>query len=779
MPHSALASGWFLRITVLALLAGAVWAGWTIRLETELLALLPQELPSVRGLDQFQRHFASDREVILVTDDTLPAAARDEVFQKLRPVLAALPGVESVAAPGDEWLQAAPQLAAWAIWNSPPEQFTRMLAALEPGPVRARLDELPSVLTGALDPEQLTRRQFDPLGLLDALGVGKDHGQFQWTERPVTALTITATRPLITFDECADFSAAIHAAVRRTLPGETRLLLTGRPAFTAEISTQMRRDMRLMIIVASVLVSAAFWAFYRTLRPLGWILLGQFLALGVGLIAARVGIGSLNVISMGFACILLGISMDYSILVYHHFASHFRDDGAVWARLRRGIWFSAVTTAAAFLVLTFSSVPGLRQLAALVATGLVASAWFATWLLPAAWAARPPKPLPFLQRMSSAIAHTMDRHGRTMLVLATLGSLTAAAWLLRDPAALYAPDLDRLQPATSAAFRGQQVLAKRDPSWEDAIYLIQAPTWDAVHRAADELAVRVTGGRHSPQSGFLPAPSRQRENRALWKSDITPRLRAAFDSAGLGIEWSGPTLTLAETLDHAAAGAPDAFTAVSPILAKLQREESGLCRAIVRLPGAAERPVPPDGIELVGAQALPVSWVTLKDELNRIAVADLRRLTGWVLAAIVVLCALAQRSLRMVLLNFAALVLSLLLLAALLALTGVALSLLSLLCVPLLLGLVIDYSLHVLMALEHERNYGHLYAHIGVPILLTGLASCIGFGAPMLTSQPALQNFGLVMDLGIIAAVTACLFLLPVLARMSTRRRVGSAHLPS
>ncbi len=768
--HAASRTRWFLRIVaVFALLAAAVWAGWTIRLDSELLALLPQELPSVRGLDQFQRQFASDREVILVADDTLSAAKRDQVFRKLRPILATLPGVESVEAPGDDWLRAAPQLAAWAIWNSMPEQFSRIVAALGPAPVRARLDELPSALSGVLDPEELSRRQFDPLGLFDALAAGKEHGQFRWAPGPATSLTITATRPLITFEECARFSGAIHATVRRALPGEMRLLLTGRPAFTAEISTQMRRDMWLMIIVATVLVSAAFWAFYRTLRPLAWILLGQFLALGVGLIAARIGIGSLNVISMAFACILLGISMDYSILVYHHFASQLRDDGAIWARLCRGIWFSAATTAAAFLVLAFSSLPGLRQLAVLVAAGLIASACFAIWLLPAAWATHPPEPLPFLQRMSGAMAGTMERYGRTILVLALLGSLIAAAWLLRDPAALYAPDLDRLQPATSAAFRGQQVLAKSDRSWQDAIYLVQAPDWDAVRNGADELALRVTRGRHSPQSSFLPAPSHQRANRALWKSDITPRLRATFDSTGLGSEWSSPTLTLAETLDRAAAGAPDAFNKVSPLLAKLQREGSGFCRAIVRLPGVAERPVPPGGIALTGAQALPVSWVTLKDELTRIVVSDLNRLSGWVLAAIVVLCALAQRSLRMVLLNFAALALSLLFLAALLALTGVALSPLSLLCVPLLLGLVIDYSLHVLMALEHQRDYVHLYAHIGVPILLTGLASCIGFGVPMLTSQPVLQNFGLVMDLGIISAVSACLFLLPVLARLSMR----------
>jgi predicted exporter len=299
--------------------------------------------------------------------------------------------------------------------------------------------------------------------------------------------------------------------------------------------------------------------------------------------------------------------------------------------------------------------------------------------------------------MSGAMARAMARRGRALLALATVVGLIAAAWLWRAPAALYAPDLERLKPTETAAFRGQQILARGDPSWRDAIYLVEAPNCDAVRQAADDLAARVTGGRRSPQSAFLPAPAHQRENRARWKDDITPRLRAAFDSRGLGSEWSGPTLTLTET----------SFAAVAPLLAKLYREDRDRCRAIVRLPDTAERPAPPGDLVLATADVLPVSWITLKDELNQIALADLRHLSAWVLAAVFVLCAIAQRSLRMVLLNFAALGLSFLLLGALLLITGVVLSPLSLLCVPLLIGLCIDYSLHVLMALEHERDYGH------------------------------------------------------------------------
>ncbi len=770
---------WWPRIVVMALLVVAsVWAGATIRLETELLALLPQELASVRGLDGFQRQFASDREVILVADDALPVAAREEAFRKLRPALAALPGVESVTAPGEEWLKSAPQLAAWAIWNLPPGAFAKVTAALRPEAVQKRLEELPSVLAGALDAEELAKRQFDPLGLLDALSEGnvgqQSSAQFQWTEQPVTALTITASRPLIAFQDCADFSNAIHAAVARELPGETRLLLTGRPAFTAEISTKMRHDMILMVLVAVTLASAAFWAFYRALKPLSWILIGQFLALGVGLIAARLGAGSLNVISMGFGCILLGISMDYSILVYHHFASPFREERGVWQRLRHGIWFSAATTAAAFLVLAFSSVPGLRQLATLVAAGLIASAWFATWLLPAAWAAHPPKPLAFIQTASGAMARGMEKRGRLLLLLTVLVALPVGWRLLRDPASYYAPDLNRMQPTSSEAFRGQLVLAKNDPSSQDAIYLVVAPTWDAVKLAAEEFTARFPAAPRSPLTAFLPSPVNQTANAKAWPAGTAARLAAAFADAGLGEEWNASTLTFATALDHAAGGAGDAFRTVEPLLSKLARKDGAGCRAIIRIPGVAEQPTPAEGLAVAGAEILPVSWVALKTELNATSSHDLKQLGGWALAAIVILCALAQRSVRMVLLNFAALVLSLLLLAALLTITGTQFNALTLLCVPLLLGLVVDYSLHVLMALEHDGGDFHkLYAHIGAPILLTGLASCIGFGAPMLTSQPALQNFGLVMDLGIISAVFACLFLLPVLARLTKRTKSG------
>jgi predicted exporter len=219
------------------------------------------------------------------------------------------------------------------------------------------------------------------------------------------------------------------------------------------------------------------------------------------------------------------------------------------------------------------------------------------------------------------------------------------------------------------------------------------------------------------------------------------------------------------------------------MLDTLASESRGVVTAVVRLPGAAAHPVPPGGFPPSFFEVLPVSWIALQDELSVQARHDLTRLGGWMLAALVVLCAMAQRSVRLVVLNMVALAVALFVLVALLAVTGTAMSPLSLLAIPLLFGLVIDYSLHILMALEHSNgDLRHTYSHLAAPVVLTGLSSAIGFGAPMLTGQPALQSFGLVMDFGILAAVTTCLFVLPPLyheSRPPARTGHSLATVPS
>jgi hypothetical protein len=180
-----------------------------------------------------------------------------------------------------------------------------------------------------------------------------------------------------------------------------------------------------MFGVAVALVAAMFYAFYRSLRALGWVAALQGFSILFALVIGRVAFGALNVISIAFAAILLGVGMDYFILVYHHFGVASTAGAKHWPLLRRGIWLSSLTTASAFGVLALSSFPGLRQLAVLIAAGLVAAAYAGTELVPPILQRRPPRVPAWLTVASDRFAadRAAAAFGRTVaaLLIAAIG----------------------------------------------------------------------------------------------------------------------------------------------------------------------------------------------------------------------------------------------------------------------------------------------------------------------------------------------------------------------
>lgn len=736
---------------LLGVLAAGIWSALTIRFETELLPVLPQDLPSVRGLEEFARLASGENEIYVVANPELPVQVRSGLLNEARAALEQCHAVGSVSIPSEELAANAGLFAAWLVSHADSETFAKIRNALTPESASGRLADLPSRLTGAVDPVELARMQIDPLGLLpEDLEPGAESTDFLIV-KPKSALA------------GADSDAAFVDAVRSVLPNRSDVLLTGRPVFNADISRQMRGDIFLMVGAAAVLLSAAFFLFYRTLRPLGWILFLQFFALLAGLVAARLLFGSLNVLSIGFASILLGVGMDYSILVYHHFGSPHRGDPAVWRTLRRGIWFSALVTACAFFFLAFTSFPALRQLGVLVGTGLLGSALLATWQLRLVLAANPPESPPVLFRASRRAAGWVGRH-RGLLGGICIALAVSLFWLKpwSPSSGFYDPSLENLQPVGSEPHTAQQWLQAVDASASDAVYVIRGPDHDAIRETVQSMLGRFPEMDSAQVLARIPSPQQIRSNFKNWPAETSNQLRQVFSESGPGEDWAAPTLQFASALDAMASGNPEVFSAIASLLRTMAGTDSNGAYAVVRIPGAANNPLPGQILDQNACSVFPVSWVGLGQEIADTARRDFVGLGAAMLAAILILCALAQRSAAMVALNVAALVLSTAIFLCLLRLGSTALTPISLISIPLLVGLVVDYSLHVLMASENQNgDLVKTYEQLGAPILLTATSACIGFGAPALTGQPVLRNLGLVMDLGIVSAVAACLLLLP------------------
>lgn len=755
----------------LAVVIGSgLWAILTIRFGTEFLPILPASLPSVQGLTDFALGAAGKDEIYAVVDPMVQGTERQELLATARTALSAAPGVERVVAPGEIAKNYAGALGAWILLNSPPEIFARATGAFSPDVMAKRLEEIPERLAGAIDPAQIVQMQFDPLGVLESLGGERgDQSAFGSMGMDAGFLIITPDHYLENTAQDTAMTEALRSALDQAFSEHERgkVLLTGNPVFNAEISRQMQRDVGIMVGAALILLIASFYAFYRTWRPLGWILFFQILAMLCGIVAARILYGELNVISIGFASILLGVGMDYSVLVYHYYASSDRNNAAVWYTLRRGIWFSALVTASSFFMLGFSSFPALRQLAVLVGVGLLSTALMATWLLRAVLRDYPPRAPRVLSIASNGTASWVMRHKGLLTGIAVALAVTlilSRPWTYTKP--LYSPSLEDMRPIGSMAFRAQEWLGQLDPSSGDAIYVLRGATHDAIRAAVVPLEQAVRPGQKGSAAWLVPSESNVAANLSSWSENTSARLQEAFERAGVGEDWSEITLQLARVLDATKRGDADAFSQVNSILRALAGSDERGKFAFLRVPHAANHPIPAGGLAGIApdVEVYPVSWVSLTKELMELAQHDFEYLGIAMLIAIIVLCTVAQRSWRMVLLNLTALVLALCLFIGLLRIVGLSLTPLSLISIPLLVGLVIDYSLHILMTLEEQRGDLHkTYRYLAAPVVLTGLSGCIGFGVPALTGQPALTNFGLVMDIGIISAVVACLLFLPVL----------------
>ena len=232
---------------------------------------------------------------------------------------------------------------------------------------------------GGYDPYGLTRLPESVLAATPAMGTGEE--LFAARDGTFRLIFVEARPDLSGYQACRSWLADLQRAIaeaRRSgeVSQQTKLHYTGRPAFVAEISRSMENDMGGASAGTLAVIGLLFWLTHRRFLPLFWLLLLLVAILAGALALGGLFIGTINIMSLGFASILLGLAEDFGIVIYEESRSHPSWSGR---ELRQeaapGIWWSAVTTAGAFLILNLSSLPGLAQLGSLVAIGIFLAAF--------------------------------------------------------------------------------------------------------------------------------------------------------------------------------------------------------------------------------------------------------------------------------------------------------------------------------------------------------------------------------------------------------------------
>lgn len=756
-----------------------------LRFDPDILGILPQEMPEVRGLKVFHEAFSKNDElVVLIEGGEDDEGEMADIAQSLARELVAA-GVAKQARWQPQWMDGGDDMAellAYLWLNGPQENARSQAAALAPENADATLEKALSDVATAMEGEDLVMRANDPFGFLrhpalEPLLAGADDGVsgYESPDGRGHLLMIDAPRPVPGYRNAGAWLDEVRAVIVDWQNGDgagTQTHLTGEPAFSSEIGGAMERDMRGTAGITAGLIALLFWWVQRRLVLLGGLalVLGMTFAGALGL--AGWIYGDLSIMAAGFAAILIGLAVDYGVLICQEAKVAGRGHAALWRATAGSVTWAALTTAVVFLALNRSGLPGIAQLGTMVACGIIVGAALMLGFY-----------LPFVAKAGagrdsiSGNWNPVPETKRALWVAAGLAIAATGSLFWRGVPGI---DFDErmLRPRNSQAMAAFDRVQGMFPQWgSDALRIVvEAPDAETMRARLLKAQRRLTdhaalGSAELPVL-WWPDEERQNTNRSLLREMAanSEMLLASADATGFseqGLALGRAVLAeLRKMIQADGLAFPQSPGAreMMRMFVSLDANGGGCVAGVIR---------PADGVDPAGAdyekfRALHgggiwlASWDLLRPAVAPLVRKDLTDVFLPMAALMVLMLSLIFRSPRVVAFCLAGMSLSGLILLAAMAWLGIGWNFLNIAATPLLLGTGIDYGIHIGLALR--RNGGDLVAMwhgTGKAVLFCGVSTAIGFGSLCFASNEAMASLGAVAVIGILTSMAVSVFLLP------------------
>ena len=777
-----------LLFVLLVIALGAVGVN-RLSFNVDLMKLLPPGLPGVAGTVAFQQ-FHDRPDELLVTLQATDGADVGDAAASLAERLVAERGLTGAVQAEPVW-RTAPvgltELIAHAWLNAPPERVLELEATLAPERIGALLQARLGAIAQTFDPLTAALSSRDPLGLGGVLtaivGAGAEPNGgdgFATGDGTFHVLKVATPRRLHGYRETARWMDQVRAVAAswqaaQSGTGAVRIAYTGSPAFEAEIGTGMEQDMSQSISGITVLVGLLFWLLHRRFRPLVYLMVAMLVTGLLTLGVAGLTFGTLDVMSMGFAAILMGMIEDFGVMGLHEAMRHpDADFRAIHAVVFPSIAWSAVTSAAVFGVLGLSTLPGIARMGMLTALGiLIGAAVMLYGFLPLALHCSGEHAAPRISGGGGGrfvnwpgwLALVLGLMGSGVLLWQGLPGSTNTTGILRPRHCQAFEALVQLQQKLQPGRSGVQwlpVIVRGETSAGVAASMRALET-----RLAAAAADGRTAGDMLP-SAVVPDPARQAANMPVLARLVAarPRLLEALDGAGFtaeGTAFSRGVLDIWERWGREQAPAtrwPAEGLLEQYVGPVLRRDAAGITVCgFVLLPAAVDAGQAAILAEIQQDPGVQVGGLEyLTGQLKAVLRVEVKRVVLPAAAVLGGLLFLVFRNARERLVAVAALGFSGLLLLGTMRALGMTWNFVNIGAVPLALGLGLDFNIHMLHALRQRGADGH---GIGRALAYCGLSTALGFGALGFSDNIGLASFGQTSMIGVLATLLTAAYFIP------------------
>jgi len=826
-------------IMAMVLTVISVMAALRLKLNLSLFSLLPSGRPEVQRFFEIGEKvgFQSLLISVIEVNETLDEPAITEFVNTLAGQYAENPAITKVDYRRDpgQLLDMFDTLLAHIPLLLTAEDMEKLSENLTSKKIEQKIRENRQLLMTPLGPAGKRMIVMDPLGLGDLLfstiqipfhqkGVLNEAGLYRTRNNRTYFMFLTPTEPPQDIAFSKKLMQDIHDIEKQVLGDVSKQLgflktaihvrHTGGYPIAVNDEALTRLDIKVTLITSFVCVMLLFFVSFRT--P------GMLLLVGVPLVMSllwTIGFAGilfqhLNILTCLFACVLIGLGIDFAIHVINRFFDPEMANQDELSRLKvtfqeagMGIFIGGITTAMAFYAVGLSDFKGFRELGILTGTGILFCLLAMLVLLPAClvWASSTGR---FYGKTALAgffltpLLSSIKRHpGRTLM----LSALCISALVITGFQIGFDDNLKNFRPSDSGVLQlqdkvttwlggstGTVLLTISGSSEEDIMNreAIMARSLQSMEEQGDISKIVST-------SQFLLSPALQRHNIAWMRShpkdfDLD-RIRQCLESAlkkygfrtkglydryieQLGKGFSSQSVLLPSHLLTSPTGQilnrlifhkNNQFTAIIYIHPKvdLWSYEDTIQFKNRLVQNLSQSGVGPNTYHLTGANILT-------GDLKKLILQNLKTSLGLAILSIVAILWIYFRNLRDLFFSVLPLFAGMSALTGLMVLFHVEFNFLSIMVIPMIIGIGIDDGVHFTNTFRHPDYHSPLrgWFQTGRAVVLTSLTTIAGFGSIILSHYPGLRSMGIVAVIGISGCLFGSIILMPAIFAILDRR---------
>ena len=769
-----------------------------LRLDIDVLNMLPRGTPAFDDFKSFVADFGELNELIVLIDGAeLPRLQRftDEFAARL----ARLDPVAEVQARLDMQPILDGMLGRYLYNYLPEADYDELERRLTPDGLDSQAAADRAILSAPFDLSAARMVMQDPLGvrrlagdaLAAAYGGGASLSSGYFTSSDGRALLLLARPRLSAFDIAfserllRDVRAA-EAEMRRAVGDDVHVRYTGSYVYALEDAATLKWDVARYTTLALIGVLAVFYAGYRSLRILPFVTYPLVVTTLLTFALSLVLFAELNAVSLAFAAILYGLSIDSGIYFYTRLvqerARHASLRDAVTATLAglgRANLAASSTTAAAFLVIGLSVLGAVSQLGILTALGMLLTTVQFFTLFPALSFLLSPAPglrvaeTERLQRWARAVS----AHATALTATAVLLGAALLAIAVRVPLDVA---LTHLRPTGSGAVRVQdEITARFGQQVAGGAVLVRRGEVESALVDSEEVnrelqRYRSEGLVQSVQSVAAILPSARAQQARLDRFNRLPRA-AAVDGLRTALERHGFVADkFREFFATFAQPRNEIVQLDNPVLAPLrflighhvrsrgteyivatyfQPAQNVATRTIAE---RLRRDLPSVPLA-VAARSL------LEDELAAVLRRELVTFLVFGIAGNAALLLFTFGRVGVAAAILTPVVLVIIALFAGMWATGIALDPVNLIVTPLIFGIGVDYGVYIVARAREQGSVPAALRSAGRAVVVTALTTIAGFGFLSLSRYPPLASMGVLAAVGLFLCLVLSIVLLPAL----------------